>query len=153
MAKIHRKVMVSGKFDPVHHGHIDHIKKAAELGDYLLIVMHRDEGIIAAKGKCNVPLWARMILVQGIIDFYGINGHIVLSRDDDGTCVRTILYHKPDIYAKGGDRTPGNMLLAEVEACKQVGCEVRYGIGDLLASSSKMMGCNCESSDCCSASG
>jgi cytidyltransferase-like protein len=50
-----KTVMVAGKFDPLHEGHIDHIRKAAKLGK-LLVITHTDEVIKKLKGRCNIPL-------------------------------------------------------------------------------------------------
>jgi cytidyltransferase-like protein len=41
------KIAIAGKFDPVHEGHIDHIVKAAKLGDYLYIITHTDHVVVS----------------------------------------------------------------------------------------------------------
>ena len=133
-----RKVMVSGKFDPPHDGHILHIVEASVLGDYLYVVTHTDEVIRKLKGKCEIPLWARMALLKGILKLYNIPGEVVVSVDTDGSSDMTLGYLAPHIYAKGGDRYPGNLPEKEIETCKRIGCRIIYGIGDQINSSSKM---------------
>lgn len=135
--------MVCGKFDPIHNGHIDHIIKASKLGDYLIIVTHIDETIArdSKKGECFVPLWARKLLLEGLLKALNVSGEVVVAEpiDVDGTISNTVRTLKPDILAKGGDRIIGNMPQNELDACAEVGCEVVYGIGDLLNSSSSIV--------------
>jgi len=71
----------------------------------------------------------------------GINGEVLPTLDRDGSSVETLRVYKPDIWAKGGDRTPDNMLQSEIDVCKEIGCEIVYGVGDKLNSSSKMKIC------------
>ncbi len=134
-------VAICGKFDPIHNGHIDHIMKASKLGDYLLIITHTDDKVAqtSAKGICAVPLWARKLLLEGLMLRLGIDGEVVLSIDEDGTVTETVKKYRPNKLAKGGDRIPTNMPEKEVNACKEVGCEIVYGVGDLLNSSSKIV--------------
>lgn len=131
------KVAIAGKFDPCHEGHIDHILKAGALG-YLTIITHDDEVIKKIKGCCNIALWAREAVLKGLLCLYNIQGCVVVSVDTDGTVALTLKLIKPDIFAKGGDRTSDNMPENEIKVCKEIGCEIHYGVGDLLNASSKM---------------
>lgn len=132
-------VMVAGKFDPIHDGHVSHILKAAALGNYLVIVTHSDDVLDRIKPKGHaVPYWARIALLRGILMVYGIRGRVACSVDDDGTVTQTLLRFKPDIFAKGGDRTASNMPQSEIDACSQIGCKIVYGVGELLNSSTKI---------------
>jgi len=132
------RVMVSGKFDPPHEGHIDHIIKASKLGDEVIIIAQPDSYIIKEKGKCNLSYWARYILLKGILLVYGIKGDVYIGLDRDGRSTESLKHFRPHIYAKGGDRTPGTLPKEEEQICKQIGCEIIYGIGDLLGASSEM---------------
>ena len=38
-----RIVIVSGGFDPIHSGHIEHFKEAKKLGDILIVGLNSDE--------------------------------------------------------------------------------------------------------------
>ncbi|MFC1945199.1 adenylyltransferase/cytidyltransferase family protein [Chloroflexota bacterium] len=132
-------VAVCGKFDPLHNGHIDHIIKASKLGDALLVITGDDDIVAMGKGVCYIPLSYRILILEGLLLRLCIEGSVVVSIDKDGTATETIRKYKPDILAKGGDRTENNMPRNEVEACKDVGCKIVYGIGDLLNSSSRMV--------------
>jgi cytidyltransferase-like protein len=135
------RVAVAGKFDPVHEGHIDHIVKAASLGDYLYIITHEDHVVasVSGKGFCAVPLKARLSILEAIMRYHGIKGEVVVANSPDGTCANTLERIRPNIFAKGGDRSAGNMPPNEIEVCDQIGCRIVYGAGDLLNSSSKIM--------------
>ena len=133
-----KKICVAGKFDPCHDGHINHITRASRLGDYLVVITHPDK-IIEKERRCNIPLWARIITLEGILLRLGIKGEVIVSVDTDGTVAETLRMVKPDIFAKGGDRSgPNNMPQNELEVCQEIGCEIVYGIGEQLNQSSKM---------------
>jgi cytidyltransferase-like protein len=138
--------IVAGKFDPIHAGHIDSIIKASKLGDYLVVVTHRDNIVAKTSDKkfCAVPLYYRMILLRGILLDQKIKGDVVIGVDENGTVVNTLkrlrkFYCNGDlVYAKGGDRTIFNMNNDEIELCRELEICIQYGIGDLLNSSSKI---------------
>ncbi len=140
MGKDHmnKVVAISGKFDPPHDGHIAHIVRAARLGNYLHIIVQPDEVVKMLKGKCQLPFWARCELLNGILCLNEIKGKTVRCIDDDGSSVRTLKLLRPHIYAKGGDRTPDNMIQTEIDACNEIGCRIVYGVGDKINSSSKI---------------
>ena len=143
MTQASKVVVICGKFDPVHDGHIDHITKASELGDYLIVITHTDDvvAMTSKKGVCAVPLQARITILEGLLLVLGISGKVVTAEplDLDGTIAENIRLIKPDILAKGGDRVPSNMPMKELVACAEVGCKVVYNVGDLLNSSSKII--------------
>ena len=132
------KVMIAGFFDPIHEGHIDHIVKASKLGEYVVVVTHDDAATRKIKGRCFVPCETRVLLLKGVLLALGISGEVLVSLDGNGTVVQTLQKVLPDIYAKGGDRTPENMPLTEVAMCDTIGCEIHYGLGRLLNSSSRI---------------
>ena len=134
-------VAIAGKFDPIHEGHLDHIHKAYALGDYLIIITHPDDIVAktSKKGVCLQTLFVRRTLLKGILKLLGGKGKVVVAWSDiDGTVAKTLEIYKPTIFAKGGDRVPGNLPQNEIDICQKYGIEIRYGIGDLLGSSSDM---------------
>ena len=142
LALVKGTVLIAGKFDPVHEGHIEHIIQASQLGERLIIVTHTDEIVAknSKKGKCAVPLWARRAILRGILLFFGIKGEVVVSLDEDGTVARTLEKYHPDIFAKGGDRKDDScMPVNELEVCHRLNIRIIYGVGRLLNSSSEIM--------------
>lgn len=132
------KTLVVGDFGIIHQGHLDHIMKAYAMSDWLIIATHRDESIKERKGYDPIPLWARMALLRGFLNLLGGQGEVVLAKDTDGGCVKTLDYYMPDIFAKGGDRKPDSMPQKEIDICKKLGIEIIYGVGDLLNSSRRI---------------
>ena len=135
-----RTIMVGGKYDPIHQGHIESIVKASKLGDYLYIVVNPDDIVAkkSAKGFCAIPLRYRIMLLEGLLLHLNIKGEVLVSSNPDGTVLDELETIKPSIFAKGGDRTPNNMPANEVDMCKKLGIAIVYGVGDLLNSSSKI---------------
>jgi len=131
---VKQSVVIAGGFDPLHRGHIDHIKKAAELGR-LTVIVQSDEILERKKGYFLLPFEDRMAVISSIKGVSVVTPNI----DKDGTCAETLKLVKPEIFAKGGDRTPDNMPQNEIETCKEIGCEIVYGVGDLLNSSSDIV--------------
>ena len=132
------RVAIAGGFDPFHEGHYNHLMKASQLGDYLVVMVSNDADMIRKKGKCNIPLWFRILTVHTFMFWEGIRGAVIETLDVDGTQAETLKVVKPDIFAKGGDRTPDNMPRNELRVCEQIGCRIAYGVGNLLNSSSEM---------------
>jgi len=132
-------VAVAGGFDPFHEGHLEHIYQASLLGDIVYVLINQDEDLIRKKGYCFSPLWFRASVVTAVMREWGIKGGTETIVDNDGTCAKTLKIWYPNIFAKGGDRTPENMPLNEIEACKEIGCEIVYGVGRKLNSSSNIV--------------
>lgn len=134
-------VVVAGKFDPLLRGHLDHIQKARALGDRLVVITHPDSVVAEARrkegkiAKCLIPLEDRVAVLQNLkwVD------DVVVSIDGDGGSDKTLEMLRPDVFAKGGDRTPDNMPRDEVEVCERLGIKIVYGVGDLLTSSSAVV--------------
>ena len=136
-----KKVLVSGCFDPIHDGHIDHIEKAARLGDYLYVITHPRDTIRSCKKVAWTNDRTRLLLLNGLLKELHIRGECRLSHRGDwgiGKTLKTLEAIRPDIYAKGGDRTPENMAPEEVELCRKLGIKIVYGIGQRLNSSSQI---------------
>ncbi|MCD4694128.1 adenylyltransferase/cytidyltransferase family protein, partial [bacterium] len=46
------KVMCFGTFDNLHLGHLFYLKEAKKFGDYLVVVIARDNNVKKIKGRC-----------------------------------------------------------------------------------------------------
>ena len=125
-------VVVSCHLDPLHRGHVEHMRLAAKLGDCLIVIIGSDEQILRKYGNILQPLYRR---VERLIRKAPFIVGVVVSIDKDSTQVETLRLIKPDIFAKGGDRTIDNMPKSEIDVCREIGCKIIYGVGDKINSS------------------
>ena len=125
-----RWVAVSGGFDPIHVGHIRYFKAARELGDRLMVILNRDDWLMAKKGYVAMPYKEReeILLALRYVD------EVVPQIDVDDTVCYSLEIYKPDIFAKGGDRTQANV--PELQTCIENGIEIIFGVGGDKADSS-----------------
>ena len=123
-----KKVVVAtgGGFDPLHEGHIRLFKEAKQLGDVLIVMLNSDEQLIKKKGKTFYPSQQER---KEIIESIKYVDKVIIDPGKDVTCEEALRLIKPDILAKGGDRTPGNMAEIEINVCKELGCKIVYGVG------------------------
>lgn len=92
-------VFTNGRFDILHLGHIEYLKKAKELGDFLIVAINSDKSPYF-KTKPNRPIndekqrsiiIASLMFVDAVILF------------DDETPYNLIESIKPDVLVKGND--------------------------------------------------
>jgi len=132
------KVVVSGGWDPLHDYHLDHIQEAKRLGDWLIVIANTDEFLIRKKGFFYLPLLTRLRLLEE----YPFVDQVVVCIDRDQTVAETLRLIRPNIFAKGGDReSSSSMPQQEVDACKDIGCKIVYGVdrGERASSSSYLL--------------
>lgn len=125
-----RWVAVSGGFCPIHVGHIRYFKAARELGDRLMVILNTDEWLMEKKGYVAIPYIEReeILLAIRYVD------EVVPQIDTDETVCYSLEVYKPDIFAKGGDRTAANV--PELHTCIENGIDMVFGVGGDKADSS-----------------
>jgi rfaE bifunctional protein nucleotidyltransferase chain/domain len=92
-------VLTNGCFDILHRGHIEMLKEAKKLGDFLMVGVNCDESVRALKGPgrpCNsqddrIALLHALRFVDFVFPFRGPSFMGAISDI------------RPDIYVKGGD--------------------------------------------------
>jgi len=136
-------VAVSGGFDPVHPGHLRYIEEAKKLGDYLLVILTRDEQLIEkdrvagnVKKRSPIPYDVRKSVLEWGL---GNRGEVVMNIDKDITSCMSLRRYHPDIFAKGGDSWDLDNL-PEKSVCDELGIKIVFGVGgyDKPYSSSKL---------------
>jgi cytidyltransferase-like protein len=128
---MNKTVAVSGGFDPLHRGHIDHLKKARELGNKLIVILNKDQFLIEKKGSIFMPYEDR----REILKLLGFVDDIFPCIDEDGTVCESLRQLKPNIFAKGGDWI--GKEIPEKKVCEELGIEVVVGVGKEIKSDSK----------------
>lgn len=123
MKKKLKIVAVSGGYDPVHVGHIREFKAAKKLGDKLYAILNSDRFLKNKKGFVFMPFKERKEVLESIryID------KVISCIDKDHSVCKTLEALKPDIFAKGGDRTLGN--IPEASVCKKHNIKMIFGVG------------------------
>jgi cytidyltransferase-like protein len=119
-------VATGGGFDPIHKGHIRLLKEAKKLGTKLVVILNNDEQLKKKKGKTFYPSQSER---QEILESIKYVDEVIIDPDTNVTCEEALRLIQPDIYAKGGDRTPGNMAQMEIDVCNELGIRIVYGVG------------------------
>jgi len=128
--KSNKKIIItSGFFNPLHIGHVNLIKSAKELGDFLVVIVNNDEQV---KIKGSVPFLPEQERVE-IIKALKYVDDVVLSVDKDGSVVeslKTVAKKYPNaelFFAKGGDRNSDN--IPEKSACEALNIKIISNVG------------------------
>ncbi|MFH1364780.1 MAG: adenylyltransferase/cytidyltransferase family protein [Candidatus Aenigmatarchaeota archaeon] len=93
------KVMVTGKFNPLHPGHILFLEKAKKLGDYLIVVVANDKTILKQDGCVLLKDMERKKIVESLRI---VNKAVIGNPGEDH--FRIVEKIKPDILALGYDQ-------------------------------------------------
>jgi D-beta-D-heptose 7-phosphate kinase/D-beta-D-heptose 1-phosphate adenosyltransferase len=123
-------VVASGYFNPIHVGHIEYLERAKELGDKLVVIVNTDAQV---KIKGSVPFQTEQDRLR-IVQSLKVVDQAILSIDTDGSVCRSLVFLKPDIFAKGGDRHSGE--IPEKVVCDANGIAIIDGLGAKFRSSS-----------------
>ena len=129
-----RKVAVSGYFNPLHEGHINLLRDAKKLGDYLIVIINNDKQV---KVKGSTPFMGEdeRIKIVGAIRYVD---EVFLSIDNDLSICKSLKKVNPDIFANGGDRHQGEV--PEAKVCRELNIEMIDGVGgDKVQSSSELL--------------
>jgi D-beta-D-heptose 7-phosphate kinase/D-beta-D-heptose 1-phosphate adenosyltransferase len=120
-------VMVSGGFDPVHHGHIRYLQAAKKLGDKLVVVINNDHWIKLKKGHGFMKAKERAEIIRAIrgVDEVVITNHIKNTKDM--SVCKELRKIKPDIFANGGDKFAHNT--PELKLCQDLGIKTVFNVG------------------------
>lgn len=120
----------------MHEGHIRLFKEAKKLGDVLVIMLNSDEQVIKKKGKTFYMTQAER---KEIVESIRYVDKVVIDPGKDITCEEALKLVKPDILAKGGDRTSGAMPEIELKMCKSLGIKIVYNVGGEKVQSSSWL--------------
>jgi len=126
-------VAASGYFDPLHVGHLENLELAKKLGDKLIVIVNNDKQTLLKKGKEFMPFKERMEIIKALkcVD------EVFPSIDEDKSVCKSLEAVHPDIFAKGGDRTTGE--IPESEICKKLGIKIVDGLGKKIQASSSLI--------------
>ena len=129
-----KKVAVSGYFDPLHVGHLEYLKLAKSLGDYLIVIVNSNYQCEIKKGKPFMDENDRLEIVRNL----KMVDEVFLSIDQDKTVCKSLEKIRPDIFANGGDRSTDEV--PETVICNKHKIKMIDGLGEKIRSSSDLTG-------------
>ncbi|MFA5404308.1 MAG: D-glycero-beta-D-manno-heptose 1-phosphate adenylyltransferase [Ignavibacteria bacterium] len=103
-------VFTNGCFDILHRGHIEYLKQAKSLGDYLVVGLNSDSSVRKIKGELR-PVNNQYDRAFVLNSLKVINAVIIFSDDTPYNIIKEII---PDYLVKGGDWTEDNIVGAEI---------------------------------------
>lgn len=120
-------VMVSGGFDPIHHGHVRYFHEARKLGDRLVVVINNDHWIQLKKGHGFMKARDRAEIIRAFrdVDQVVISSH--KKNTTDMSVCKEIIKIKPTIFANGGDRFADN--IPEFKLCNNLNIKMIFNLG------------------------
>ncbi|OGZ72550.1 MAG: hypothetical protein A2908_01615 [Candidatus Staskawiczbacteria bacterium RIFCSPLOWO2_01_FULL_38_12b] len=135
-------VITSGYFNPLHIGHVNLMREAKKLGDFLLVIVNNDQQV---KIKGSIPFMNEKERIEIVKDIKHVDA-VFLSIDEDKSIARSLVViagqYKGEFYfAKGGDRNADNIPEEEKKVCKKFNIKVVNGVGgNKVQSSSGLLG-------------
>jgi D-beta-D-heptose 7-phosphate kinase/D-beta-D-heptose 1-phosphate adenosyltransferase len=125
-----RLVVTSGGFDPMHVGHLRCLLESAAFARQsghkirLAVIVNSDGFLVRKKGYAFMPAAERMEIIAGVA---GVN-YVVPWDDGTQTVTGALAILKPFAFTKGGDRD-AEANVPEFDLCREVGCNVIFGVG------------------------
>lgn len=134
------KVCISGYFNPLHIGHLEYIKAAKALGDYLVVIVNNDYQVSLKKSLPFMNENERLAIVGALRDV----DEVVLSVDKDRSVAETLKIVRPNMFCNGGDVINyEDVNPKEIAICKEINCEILLGVGgDVKVQSSSELKAN-----------
>lgn len=105
-----KKVLMVGAFDIIHPGHIQAIKEAKKLGDYLILILARDQNILKLKG--HLPYYNEKARLKNLKNLKIANKAILGNLEDK---LKVIREEKPNVIAMGYDQEPPAELIVGIK--------------------------------------
>jgi cytidyltransferase-like protein len=127
--KSNKKIVItSGYWNPLHIGHINLIREAKKLGDFLVVIVNSDEQV---KIKGSIPFMPQRERME-IIRALKYANDVVLSIDKDESVIESLKmivkkYPGKFFFAKGGDRNIDN--IPEKDICGRLGIKIINNVG------------------------
>ncbi len=102
-------VFTNGCFDLLHHGHVDYLSRARDLGDLLVVGLNSDASVQRLKGSSR-PVSHEVSRAHVLAALSCVDYVVVFNEDTPLHLIENI---KPTILVKGGDYTHDEVVGAE----------------------------------------
>lgn len=100
-----RIVLANGCFDVLHAGHVSLLRRAAALGDFLVVAVNDDAGVRKLKGPGR-PIYPVEDRVQLLGELECVGAVVVFGEDTPESLIRAI---RPDVLVKGAQYDPATV--------------------------------------------
>ncbi len=122
-------VISSGYFNPLHIGHINLLKDAKQIGDFLVVIVNNDKQVKIKGSVAFMPQQERIEIIKSLkyVD------EVFLAVDKDHSVCKSLerLAEKYKgnklIFAKGGDRNSQN--IPELSICQKLDIKIIDSVG------------------------
>jgi len=131
-----KAVICHGVFDVVHPGHVRHLVYAKTKADFLIASITPDRFIEKGIYRPHIPEKLRALNLAA----FEMVDYVVIT--DDPKPLETILFLKPDLFAKGFEYSSEGVSKAtqeEIDAVNAYGGNMIFTPGDVIYSSSKFI--------------
>lgn len=110
-----RIVFTNGCFDLLHHGHVDYLSKASDLGDVLVVGVNSDSSVKKLNKGANRPIQNEndRALILSALQF--VEAVTIFEEDTPLELIKII---QPDVLVKGGDWKENEIVGADVVKAK-----------------------------------
>lgn len=102
-------VFTNGCFDILHHGHLDLLARAADLGNVLILGLNTDDSVKRLKGP-ERPVTNEQDRAFQVASLLCVDAVCLFDEDTPEEMIKAI---KPDVLVKGGDYTIDKIVGAE----------------------------------------
>ena len=122
-----RIVIVSGGFDPIHSGHIEHFKEAKKLGDILIVGLNSDEWLTRKKGKPFMPIQERLAVIR---ELRMVDSAVAFNDDNNSSIdlIKKALVLFDDVLFANGEIGHRTIYLRLMSLIKTLGYSLHSGL-------------------------
>lgn len=113
-------VLANGCFDPLHYGHILHLREARKLGDTLIVAITDDESVRKEKGL-DRPFYPWHHRAELLRELRCVSAVIASHNALDA-----IARIRPNVFAKGIDYARCGLPEEVRNACRDVGARIAF---------------------------
>lgn len=108
--KNRKVVFTNGCFDILHHGHLDLLARAANLGNVLILGLNTDASVKRLKGNSR-PVTHENDRAFQVASLLCVDAVCLFDEDTPEELIKLL---KPDVLVKGGDYTIDNIVGANI---------------------------------------
>lgn len=113
-------VLANGCFDPLHYGHVLHLKAAKAMGAVLIVGLTSDEAVRLEKGEGR-PMFAEIRRVAVLHELRCVDRVVIVDSS-----LEALELVRPQIFVKGADYAEVGLAPADQAYCAAHGIEVRF---------------------------